>query len=114
MRLHTTTSILAGCLLAGPALAQDSSKLEPAPEPPAMPEPVQSGETLEPEVTIIQRKDSLVQEYRVNGRLYQIKVTPKKGKPYFLVDGDGDGVLETRMHELGADFLVPQWVLFSW
>ena len=36
----------------------------------------------EPDVTIRQEGDKTIQEYRVNGFLYAIKV-PKHGKPYF-------------------------------
>lgn len=88
--------------------------LEPIPEPPPLPERVESGEALEPDVTIIQGERQTVHEYRLNGRLFAIKVTPKNGPTYFLVDADGDGELETRRKELTPDFLIPQWVLFSW
>ncbi len=71
-------------------------------------------EELEPEVTIIQREDATVEEYRLNGRLYSVKVTPKVGKPYYFVDRDGDGVMESRMSDLYNPFRVPQWVIFSW
>ncbi len=68
----------------------------------------------EPEVTIIQSDGKRVEEYRVNGQLYMIKVTPRKGPPYYLVDTDGDGVLETRRNDLASNMLTPQWILFRW
>ena len=73
-------------------------------------------EGLQPEVNIIQREDKTIEEYRLNGRLYKIKVTPKNAPPYFLVDGDGDGSFETRRFEsnLEPDLMIPQWVLFRW
>ena len=43
----------------------------------------------EPDVTIRQEGDRTVEEYRVNGFLYAVKITPKVGKPYFLVRADG-------------------------
>lgn len=100
----------------GPVLAADPpGDLEAVPEPPPMPsQPLQSGETLEPEVTIIRRGETLVEEYRINGRLFAIKVTPDRGAPYFLVDSNGDGDLDERRNELGPDLLIPSWVLFSW
>ena len=55
-----------------------------------------------------------IDEYRVNGKLYMIRITPEKGAPYYLVDADGDGDLETRTNELAPDFLIPSWVIFSW
>lgn len=89
------------------------TELAPAPEPPLLPEQVQSGETLEPEVTIIQKEEEVVEEYRINGRLYQMKITPTRGLPYYLIDTDGDGELETRANDITKS-QVPQWVLFSW
>lgn len=88
--------------------------LEPVPEPPPIPERVQSGEILEPEVTIIQREDVTIHEYRLNGRLYAVRIVPDNAPPYYLVDADGDGELETRRKELTPEILIPQWVLFSW
>ncbi|GAB4289532.1 MAG: hypothetical protein Kow0083_02300 [Methylophaga sp.] len=83
-------------------------------KPPVIPEPLQSGESIEPEVNIIQKEDRTIEEYRVNGRLYMIKVTPSVGKPYYLTDTDGDGSLETRQFELDSGLLVPNWILFEW
>ncbi|MDH5230511.1 MAG: DUF2782 domain-containing protein [Gammaproteobacteria bacterium] len=67
----------------------------------------------EPDI-IIEDKNSRIEEFRANGRVYMIKIYPKKGKPYFLVDTDGDGDLETRKNPLDANLLIPSWVLFSW
>ena len=69
---------------------------------------------IEPEVTIIRRQDRTVEEYRINGELYMIKVTPTKGVPYYLMDTDGDGSLETQRNDLDPNILVPSWVIFRW
>ncbi|MGD9600487.1 MAG: DUF2782 domain-containing protein [Gammaproteobacteria bacterium] len=84
---------------------------EAAPAPPAA---IEDGQELEPDVTIVQRKDATVEEYRLNGRLYMVKVVPVLGKPYYLVDNDGDGLMERRISDLQRDPIVPQWVIFSW
>ena len=42
-----------------------------------------------------------------------VRVTPKVGLPYILLDYDGDGQLTLRKDELD-DVLVPLWVLFAW
>ncbi len=83
--------------------------------PPAAPSENEQ-ETLQPEVNIIQREDKTIEEYRVNGRLYKIKITPKVGPAYYLIDNDGDGSFETRRtgSQLEPDILIPQWVLFRW
>lgn len=65
----------------------------------------------EPDVTIRQDGDKTIQEYRVNGFLYAIKVTPKGGKPYFLVRADGDS---NFIRSDNPDMLIPQWEIFSW
>ncbi len=91
-----------------------SGELLPVPEPPEIPPAVQSGEPLEPEVTILHRDQETVEEFRVNGRLFKVKITPSAGPPYYLLDNDGDGVLETRSSNDITDANIPQWVLFSW
>lgn len=105
-------------LLAGPlgvvtAMAQEEQP-EQFPEAPPPPPKVQSGEALEPDVTIIRRETQTIEEYRVNGQLYMIKVNPDFGPSYYLMDTDGDGNLETRRHELAPGFQIPGWVLFRW
>ncbi|MDH5218937.1 MAG: DUF2782 domain-containing protein [Gammaproteobacteria bacterium] len=71
-------------------------------------------EGFEPEVRIIDTGTGLVEEFRSSGRVYMIKVTPKKGRPYYLVDADGDGNMETHRSETAPRMLIPSWVLFSW
>jgi hypothetical protein len=66
------------------------------------------------QVTIKGDKDEVISEFRINGQLYMIRITPKKGLPYYLVDGDGDGNLETRWNDLAPDLLIPSWVLLRW
>lgn len=87
--------------------------LEDAPAPPDLPDPIESGEAIEPEVTIIQRDDATIEEYRINGQLYMVKVTPVVGPPYYLIDNDGNGSMETRSN-IYNDVTVPQWILFTW
>ena len=65
----------------------------------------------EPDVTIRQEGDRTVEEYRVNGFLYAVKVTPKHGKPYFLVRADGDSNF-VRADQ--PDMLIPAWEIFRW
>ena len=101
-------------LLASGAVAQEQPPLEAVPEPPPMPEPMQSGQTIEPDVTIVRGDEETVVEYRVNGSLRAVKVIPDVGPPYYLADADGDGNLETKSYPHAPDFLVNQWVIFSW
>ena len=106
-----------GALLLAPVFvhADDQEEFAPAPEPPTLPDPVESGEALEPEITIVPGDDGeTITEYRVGGNLYMVKITPAFGPSYYLIDRDGDGDMETRTNDIYEDIVVPQWVLFSW
>ena len=83
------------------------------PEPPELPDPLETGENIEPQVTIIRKDDAVIEEYRVNGSLYMVKVTPAVGPAYYMIDNDGDGRMDSRRSDLD-DVIVPQWVLFTW
>jgi len=108
--------LIFACLVifAAKSVAEAPPELEPLPEALPPPEMVEHDEEMEPEVTIIQNKDAEIEEYRVNGRLYMVKVTPFVGKPYYFVDRDGDGLMESRMSDVYNTLHVPQWVIFSW
>ena len=73
-----------------------------------------SSSDLEPEVTIIKRKDSVKEEYRLNGKLYMVKIIPSVGPAYYYIDQDGDGVWETRNTDRNSTSRVPQWVILNW
>ncbi len=108
--MRTSILLLAGILAMGPALAQDRPQLQPLPEippPPGMPDT-----DLEPQVTITIRGEDRVEEYRIRGRLYAIKVTPPHGKSYYLVDVRGDGQL-VRYDDLSPNLMVPLWLIFT-
>jgi len=66
------------------------------------------------DIRITEDKQATIEEYRSHGKLYMIKVHPKKGRPYYLVDADGDGNLDTRKNDLQPNLLIPSWVIFSW
>ncbi|MCE1170867.1 DUF2782 domain-containing protein [Azovibrio restrictus] len=93
------------------AQADRPANLEPLPAvPPPPPDMQPFDEALEPQVTIRKEERGTVQEYRVNGKLYMVKVVPAVGAPYYLVDNDGDGTLETNSpNDPGVK--VPMWVI---
>lgn len=66
----------------------------------------------DPDVTIRTEGDKTIQEYRQNGFLYAIKITPKVGKPYFLVRADGTQANFIRSDQ--PDMLIPEWKIFEW
>ncbi|MGW8311371.1 MAG: DUF2782 domain-containing protein [Thiogranum sp.] len=89
---------------------------EPVDTSPPAPPSEEEQESLQPEINIIQREDKTIEEYRVNGQLYKIKVIPKVGPPYYLVDRNGDGSFTAVPLGGGPepDIAIPQWVLFRW
>ncbi len=114
------------CLLATLSLAGHAAEAPPpgAPKPSvAAPPPIPPTETrsapapesdtgLEPQVTITTRGGVTYEEYRINGRHYMTKVTPKRGKPYYLIDKEGNG--EFRRSDLEPNTRAPNWVIKSW
>lgn len=103
-------------LLVSLALAAVSASAQTNAEKPAVPdarpptlEPVD--DSLEPQVTIRQREGDTIEEYRVNGRLYKIKVTPLRGEPYYLIDPRGDGNFVPMDGPGTPGLSIPQWVI---
>ena len=62
-----------------------------------------------PPVTIKPSRKGSVEEYRTaGGRIYMIKVIPKVGKPYYLIDQKGEGFF-TRRDALEGGLQPPMW-----
>jgi len=115
----SSMSVLVAALLLGlalPAAAQTgkSGTLQPIPEPPPPPPGYELDPALEPQVTILKRGTDTVEEYRLAGKLYMIKVTPAHGVPYYLVDREGDGKFTRDDAFTGNNIRPPMWVIFSW
>lgn len=105
MRASVALALLGASGLVRPA---ETPVLEPLAEPgPA----AMAGE--QPEITIRKRGRDRVEEYRLHGQLYMIKVTPRVGKPYYLVDPHGDGRF-VRHDSFDKRMAVPTWVLKTW
>jgi uncharacterized protein (DUF58 family) len=94
---------------AGAAFAEGPRAIEAPPPPPQL----QSGEALEPEVTIRRTQREVIYEYRQNGRLVLVRVQPRVGPPYHFIDTNGDGALEYRPGEPVRNN-INQWVLWRW
>ena len=99
--------LVVGLLFSLPLLAAD-----PMPEPPRLPDQQRSGQVLEPEVSIVDTKRGREHRYVVNGQLYMVKVVPKRGAAYYLLDTNGDGELDAREDDIRSSG-THQWVLFS-
>lgn len=102
------------------AQAADKTKPGDLPEPPppaknyttppqsAADQP-DSGALPEPEVTITTKGEDRYEEYRIAGHLYMIKVTPKNGRSYYLIDKEGKG--EFARDDLQTGVSPPMWVI---
>ena len=110
-----TSSLLLACAVSTSlALAQQAPRnLEPLPDIPPPPKMTNTpGDAVEPQVTIRQEAENKIEEFRVRGRVYAIRVTPRIGKPYLLIDPDGKGTM-TKAEDIGGGIKPPQWVLFE-
>jgi hypothetical protein len=90
--------------------------LEELPPPPALP-PVSPGDAQnlgeEPQVTVRKEGPNTIEEYRLHGKLYMMKVTPAHGRAYVLMDNKGDGTFTRQDNPLDQGIRVPQWVLWE-
>jgi hypothetical protein len=112
--------LLALMLLAAAFAAAAQSTARPRPpgtmpldEPPPPPPMIETDPALEPQVTTRTEGDNTIQEYRVRGRLYMQKVTPRNGHAYILMDQRGDGTFSKQDNTLDNGNRVPQWVLLE-
>lgn len=95
-----TLLLILPCVLSGVALAGAGRK-PAAPLPPGLTEvpeddgavPLIAPSTTpeEPEIRIRSEGDTTFEEYRRDGRVYMIRVKPRIGPPYYLIDNTGDG-----------------------
>lgn len=117
-RMHSTPKltplrcvlIAAGLLLpVGSLQAEERVPISAPPPPP----PLQSGEPLEPEVTIRRTQREVIYEYRRNGELFLVRVQPRIGPPYYFIDIDNDGRLDYRPGDPVRNN-INQWTLFRW
>jgi hypothetical protein len=113
--------VLATAMLDGAAQSAARSRppgtvpLEEAPPPPPM-DPAAKDDAdpkLQPQVTTRTEGDKTIQEYRIRGKLYMMRVTPRTGRGYVLMDNKGDGTFTRQDNTLDQGIRVPQWVLLE-
>jgi hypothetical protein len=107
MRRLITVLLLCAAL---PVAAQTKPNLQPVPEPPPPPPGFELDPALEPQITILKRGTDTVEEYRIAGRLYMVKITPAAGRPYYMIDHKGDGRF-SRQDGLDSGVRPPMWVI---
>jgi Protein of unknown function (DUF2782) len=116
MSLARTACLCFAVLAAAPVAYAQAPPPPPPPSeaqtaPPAPP-PDASDPDLEPQITIIRRETDVIEEVRIKGELRYVRVTPRFGRPYFLIP-DGNGQTFLKRDSLDIGLKVPMWVLFS-
>ncbi len=90
--------------------AERPAQLQPLEDVPPPPKVLEGEPMEEPQITIRKKGEDTIEEYRVHGELYMMKVTPKSGVPYYL-----------HKEDQGSDWVnvgpnpplsVPKWILF--
>jgi hypothetical protein len=117
MRPFVALLALLALPLATSAFAQSAARAlppgsVPLEEPPPPPDVADDNAALSPQVTLRKEDDRTIAEYRHNGKLYMMKVTPRHGRAYVLMDTHGDGQF-ARTDGLDNGLRVPQWVLLE-
>ena len=99
--------LLSSLILSGAAVAAAPTDRPPGLKP--VPDGAPSANDAPP-VTITPSNQGRVVEYRSHGKLYMLKVIPKVGKPYYLIDQKGDGQF-ARQDSLDSGMRPPMWVV---
>jgi hypothetical protein len=101
-------------LLAALPVAAQQGNLQPLPAVPPPPPGMEAFDAaLEPQVTIVKTETETREEFRQNGRLYMVRVTPAIGPEYYLVDQQGDGNF-VQQDNPGTMVSPAMWRIFSW
>jgi hypothetical protein len=94
-----------------PLALNAADKIAPPPDAQPVPDGAPTARDIdEPTITIRNKGPQRQEEYRLHGKLYMVKVTPAKGKPYYLVDNIGNGKF-VRHEGPAVPLVVPQWVI---
>lgn len=119
---HRRTALAAVAALAAAVALGTAAQSTERPKPPGtmpleeLPPPpptIATEPAFEPEVTSRTKGEETIQEYRHHGKLYMMRVTPKGGHPYILMDLKGDGTFTRQENALDNGVRVPQWVLME-
>lgn len=87
--------------------------LQPLAEAPPPPKVEEDASLEHDQMTTVTRGTDRVEEYRMHGKLYRMRVFPASGAPYWLEDPKGDGEF-VRVEGPGSRVAVPKWVIKEW
>ena len=94
--------------------AQDPAPAQPVAEAPIPPKAVAEAAKDDPPTVSIRTEGNgdRVEEYRQNGRIYMVKVTPSRGPAYYLMDTDGNGKLNRDDRDPRVSPV--HWTIYEW
>lgn len=102
-------------------VALDISAAEKTPAPVAkdapIPEkvPAKANDDDAPTVRIRTRDNGdVAEEYMQGGVVTMVKVTPVRGKPYYIMDNNGDGRLDRADAEAAGGVVPVSWIIATW
>jgi hypothetical protein len=94
----------------GTSFAEETTILDEITPPPSS---YESDYTDEPEITITKDGASTIAEYRINGQLYMLKVTPDGNFPPYYLYKETLGGIWQRVDGIQEPLIVPQWVVLE-
>ncbi|NOY67832.1 MAG: DUF2782 domain-containing protein [Gammaproteobacteria bacterium] len=82
------------------------------PPPPVIPDEFEEQSNIKADVTIRKGKNKVIEEYRINGALYMVRIIPTIGKPYYLKfpEGENGPAIRSELESIQTPF----WKLFEW
>ena len=94
--------------------AQDTAPAEPVAQAPIPPKAVAEAAKDDPPTVSIRTEGNgdRVEEYRQNGRIFMVKVTPSRGPAYYLMDTDGNGKLNRDDRDPRVSPV--HWTIYEW
>jgi hypothetical protein len=117
-RLPATLLLALATATAAAQAAPPAAEPAPAPAPKQVPIPPKApppaSDDNAPTVTIRSSGNGdRIEEYREGGKVFMVKITPVRGKPYYLYDDDRNGRLD-RTDADRASVSPVYWTLYVW
>lgn len=100
-------------VLAGTAQAQTTAPPPPPIREPLPPKVIDPDAQIQPQVRIRREDGRTVEEYVSNGRVYMVRIKPAAGPAYYMLDLEGDGVMDLK-HDRFEPVRPVYWKLFEW
>ena len=107
-----TTLMMSGSAMAAEAVTPKNAEvLEDLSQPPKTLDQAIDDNLVTPQITIKKKGTDTVEEYRINGELYMMKITPAHGVSYYLQKQDQEGGW-SRFDGPNPPLAIPKWILF--